>query len=62
VLQELSHKGEIQLDDVGSEACIYIKQITKNGMYIEFSYIIFSRIYYTESAINIYGQKVLARE
>jgi hypothetical protein len=42
VLQEVPHKGEIQLDDAGGEARMYIKQITtKKGMYIEFYYIFF---------------------
>jgi hypothetical protein len=34
------HEGEIQLLDMGVEACIYIKQVTtKKYMYIEFYYI-----------------------
>jgi hypothetical protein len=37
VLQEVPYKGEIHLHDVGSEACIYIKQITtQKGMHFEF--------------------------
>jgi hypothetical protein len=30
VLQEVLHKGEIQLQDAGVEACIYVEQITKH--------------------------------
>jgi hypothetical protein len=40
VFQEVPYKGEIQLHDLGGEACIYIKQITtKKGIYIEFYFI-----------------------
>jgi hypothetical protein len=38
VLWGVPYKGEIQLDDRGGEAYIYIKQI-KKSMYFEFYYI-----------------------
>jgi hypothetical protein len=38
VLQGASHKGEIQLQDAGVEANIFIKKITKESTYIEFYY------------------------